>query len=107
MVQLGLRVRFSLLLRLIVLPQVVHHLAIVLVVRELDVLEEELGHRELELVSLLDLLLNLAAQLWHGLHSRFRGNLVHVSVPLSYTLLTESIDVWRDVSICSIEVLLT
>lgn len=62
LVELGLRNGLTRLLLLIVLPQIVHHLAVVLVVGELDVLEQETGHWELKLVGFLYLLLYLMAE---------------------------------------------
>ena len=56
--------------------------AVVLLVRELNVLEQEASHGELELVSLHHLLLNLMAKLGQRILT-LGSRLIHISMPES------------------------
>ena len=61
-------------------PEVLSDLAVVLLVRELNVLEQEASHGELKLVGLHNLLLNLLAKLGQII-SALSSCLINVSMP--------------------------
>ena len=82
LIKLGLGHGIDILVRRVVLPQIIHHLAVVLVVGKLDVFEQESGHWELKLVRLLQLLFDLMGEFGEGLASCFRTLLIDISEPL-------------------------
>ena len=64
------------------LLEVLYDLAVVLLVGELDILEQEARHRELQLVRLLDLPLDLLAELGQSRRT-FCGSLIDIPLPAS------------------------